>query len=120
MYNLTINFYMKTKQDKNIYDTISFIGFSETENLLRSFLLGTSIKTDDKTGLILSAFIPYYNKSDADISDEATISSFIQYAIYRGTKPLKYIEGKSNKPPVESGEDFKKRWREKFGSDPIL
>ena len=75
--------------DQDIFAAINGFGIKETEELLINFINGTGFSLDSKTGLILSAFIEYHNRSPEGRDNLETISNFINYAMYLGIRRRK-------------------------------
>jgi hypothetical protein len=71
------------KNDDNIFKAINSLSIDETKKLLNNFLSGDGQKLTVDEGLILSAFMGYYNLhklNDGLYDDAHIISNFINYS----------------------------------------
>lgn len=74
----------RTRNEKNLFNNrivaaIEKIGIKETEQLLINFLNGNDyIQLDGDAGLIMAAFVPYYEKSTMT-NDMSIVKGFIAF-----------------------------------------
>lgn len=104
---------MNIKQQKKLYFLIKKLGIETVESLLTNYLLdeGFEFQADDEEALLYAAFNGWFNNAD-DNDIKITISSFIQYNLYKGAKSFEKKSKQKEKPLTD---EFKAQWEAKFG-----
>ena len=108
---------MNIRQQRNLYKIIKELGVEQTEYLLHSFIEDDDFELyfEDEQSLLFMAFSGWFNNKvlqDENDTNETIVKGFIQYNLDKGSKNFE------KKRRFEITDDFREKWKAKFGSYP--